>query len=115
VIPAQANIWLVLGSTDMRKSIDGLALVVADQLNMNTLSGRFFVFCNRAKSIIKILYWDRNGFCLWQKRLEGLHFFWPASKQEVQSIDKRYLFLLLEGINPLKIQGHPSKNFSILV
>jgi hypothetical protein len=52
---------------------------------------------------------------LWQKRLEGFRFFWPCSEQEVQSIDKRYLFLLLEGINPLQTQGHPSKNFSILV
>jgi transposase len=114
MIPAQANISLVLGSTDMRKSIDGLALIVADLLNMDAFSGQFFVFCNRTRNIIKILYWDRNGFCLWQKRLEGFRFFWPCSEQEVQSIDKRYLFLLLEGINPLQTQGYPSKNFSIL-
>jgi transposase len=75
VIPAQANIWLVLGSTDMRKSIDSLALVVVDQLNLDALSGQFFVFCNRSRNIIKILYWDRNGFCLWQKRLERFRFF----------------------------------------
>jgi transposase len=114
VISAQADIWLVLGSTDMRKSIDGLSLLVADQLNMDALSGQLFVFCNRARSIIKILYWERNGFCLWQKRLEGFRFFWPSSEHEVQAVDKRYLFLLLEGINPLQIQGHPVKNFSIL-
>lgn len=51
----------------MRKAIDGLSVVVADQLARDPLSGAYFVFSNRSRTIVKGLYWDRNGFCLWQK------------------------------------------------
>jgi transposase len=54
----------------MRKAINGLSLIVADQLDLDAFSGSLFVFCNRGRTIIKILYWDRNGFCLWQKRVK---------------------------------------------
>lgn len=53
--------------TDMRKSINGLSILVADQLELDPLSGHLFAFCNRRRDITKILYWDRNGFCLLSK------------------------------------------------
>ena len=62
--PAAAKVFLVLGATDMRKAIDGLSIMVADVLKLDPLGGAYFVFCNRSRSIIKALYWDRNGFCL---------------------------------------------------
>ena len=59
------QVYLATGSTDMRKSINGLSILVAEQLDEDPLSGRLFCFCNRKRSIIKILYWDRNGFCIY--------------------------------------------------
>jgi transposase len=70
--PSNAKIYLALGVTDMRKAIDGLAVLIAGKMHLDPLSGSLYVFCNRSRTIIKALYWDRNGFCLWQKRLEKL-------------------------------------------
>ncbi|WP_394698337.1 IS66 family insertion sequence element accessory protein TnpB [uncultured Desulfobacter sp.] len=55
----------------MRKSIDGLSILVSEKLNLDPLSGHMFVFCNRKQNILKILYWDRNGFCLWHNYLSS--------------------------------------------
>jgi len=65
------KVFLAAGSTDLRRSIDGLALLVAAQLELDPLSGHLFVFCNRRRTIVKVLYWDRNGFCLWQNHLSS--------------------------------------------
>jgi len=92
-------VYLAIGSTDMRKSINGLSILVERALEQNPFSGDLFVFCNRHRRIIKILYWDRNGFCLWQKRLEKDRFKWPQSVKEVITIDQRQLQWLLSGLN----------------
>jgi len=84
----QTRVWLVLGATDMRKAINGLSLMVADRLGQDAFSGYLFAFCNRGRTIIKILYWDRNGFCLWQKQLEKHRFTWPESESEVYGIGR---------------------------
>lgn len=62
------QVYVATGVTDMRKSINGLSILVAEQLDLDPLTGHLFCFCNRRRDIIKILYWNRNGFCLWQKR-----------------------------------------------
>ena len=59
-------IYVRPGSTDMRKQITGLAIIVSEQMASDPLSGTLFLFCNRYRRILKCLYWDRNGFCLWQ-------------------------------------------------
>jgi transposase len=64
-LPAHTKVFLALGYTDMRKSIDSLAVLVEYTLGMSPLSGHLFVFCNRRRTLIKILYWDRKGFCLY--------------------------------------------------
>lgn len=89
--PSNLQVYLALGSTDMRKAINSLSILVQEQLELNPFTGSFFVFSNRRRTMIKILYWDRNGFCLWQKRLEKHHFKWPESRQEVMQIDQRQL------------------------
>lgn len=104
---AGAKVWLVLGATDMRKSIDGLAVLVADHLALDVFSGHLFVFCNRGRSIVKILYWDRNGFCLWHKRLEKSSFLWPSSEADVLEMEHRQLQWLLDGLDPIATRGHP--------
>jgi transposase len=100
MIPAGCDhVYLALGSTDMRKSINGLSIMVEQAMDLNPFSGDLFVFCNRRRNIIKILYWDRNGFCLWHKRLEEHRFKWPESEQEIMTIDQSSLTWLLYGLD----------------
>ena len=108
------RVFLAPGPTDMRKAIDGLALLVADALDLDPMSGSLFVFCNRKRDIIKILYWDRNGFCLWQKRLEKQKFPWPNSTSDVRRIGIDEMRYLLDGIDIDKIYRHrPEKYITI--
>jgi len=100
MIPIESgNVYVAVGSTDMRKSINGLSILVEQAMDLNPFSGDLFVFCNRLRTIVKILYWDRNGFCLWHKRLEKDRFKWPQSADEVIAIDQRQLQWLLSGLN----------------
>ena len=100
MIPSGCDrVYLALGSTDMRKSINGLSIIVEQAMALNPFSGELFVFCNRRRNIIKILYWDRNGFCLWHKRLEKDRFKWPKSEDEVMTIDQSRLQWLLYGFD----------------
>ena len=64
------KVYLVVGVTDMRKSIDGLSLIVAETLEMDPFSEAWFIFCNRNRDKLKILFWDTNGFWLYYRRLE---------------------------------------------
>jgi transposase len=104
--PSDIKVYLGLGSTDMRKSIDSLSILVSEHLNHDPFSGHLFVFCNRRRTILKILYWDRNGFCLWHKRLEKEKFLWPRSECEVAEISSRELRWLLEGLDIDQAQAH---------
>jgi transposase len=92
------RVYLATGVTDMRKSIDTLAVQVSERLDMDPLSGHLFGFCNRKRDTIKILYWDRNGFCLWHKRLERDRFHWPECESEARLISARELAWLLDGL-----------------
>jgi transposase len=94
-----SRVYLAIGSTDMRKAINGLSILVEQHMSKDPFSGDLFVFCNRRRNIIKILYWDRNGFCLWHKRLEEHQFKWPRSAKEVVMIGPRELAFLLEGLD----------------
>jgi transposase len=83
----------------MRKSIDTLAILVAEQMALDPLSGHLFAFCNRKRDTVKILCWDRNGFCLYHKRLERDRFRWPDNATEVRRIGLRELRWLLDGLS----------------
>ena len=104
------RVYLATGVTDMRKSIDTLAIVVADRLAQDPLSGHLLAFCNRRRDTIKILYWDRNGFCLWHKRLERDKFRWPGSETEARQIDVRALRWLLDGLS-MEQCGHGIRGY----
>ena len=93
------QVYIATGATDMRKSINGLSIMVAEKLTLNPLSGHLFCFCNRKRDIVKILYWDRNGFCLWHKRLEKDRFHWPVEEADVIDIQGRELSWLLDGLH----------------
>ena len=92
------KVYLVLEKTDMRKSVDGLSIYISEHMDVDIFSGSLFVFCNKRCNILKILYWDRNGFCIWYKRLEKEKFRWPVNELEVLEISNRELSWLLDGI-----------------
>ena len=92
-------VFIALGATDMRKSINGLSLLVEEQFELNLFSGSYFAFCNRKRDIVKILYWADNGFCIWMKRLENDVFRWPESEQDVVEVSQTALGWLLQGLD----------------
>jgi len=109
------RVYLALGSTDMRKAINGLSILVEDKFDLGPFSGNLFVFCNRRRKILKVLYWHRNGFCLWQKRLEKHRFKWPNSVEEVKEIEQREFMWLLDGLDFSAMQGHDSLEYETLI
>jgi transposase len=94
-----AKVYLAVGATDLRKAINGLAILAQQQMGQDPFGGGYFAFSNRARNRIKVLYWDRNGFCLWQKRLERDRFRWPKNAAEVMELDGRQLEWLLAGLD----------------
>ena len=98
-LPIQSNVYIAVGNTDMRKSINGLGQLVANDFDANIFTGDLFAFCNRRRDIVKVLFWDNNGFCIWHKRLEKDRFRWPESQQEVVNIDSQQLSWLLAGLD----------------
>jgi len=71
-------VYLCLSPVDFRKGMRSLAVLVESRLQQDPFAESLFVFCNRTRTRIKVLYWLRNGFCLWQKRLEKERFYWPS-------------------------------------
>ena len=108
------KVFLGIGQTDMRKSIDTLSILVSEQMHQDTFSGNLYVFCNRSRTILKILYWDRNGFCLWHKRLEKDKFRWPESEKEVEEISIRELNWLVEGLEIKQPGAHGSLKYELV-
>lgn len=114
-IDAGPKVYLALEPTDMRKAIDGLSILVASRLALDPFSGHVFAFCNRARTIVKILLWDRNGFWLLQKRLEKQRFRWPSSEAEVMEMTKSELRWLLDGLDVSSLKGHSELHYSEIV
>ena len=101
------TVYLACGSTDLRKSIDGLAAIVSYTYNLDLCSNTLFVFCNRSRDKIKILHWDHNGFWLYYRRLERGRFRWPAhSSEQAAPISRRQLQWLLDGLALEQRQAH---------
>lgn len=93
------RIFIKPGVTDMRRQINGLAIITAEQMRQDPLNGHLYMFCGRNRRVLKVLYWDRNGFCLWQKRLERHRFPWPRTEDEAREISRQQLTMLLSGID----------------
>jgi transposase len=94
----QVRVYLYGAPCDMRKSFDGLIALSKNAMGKDPLSGHLFVFVNRRGNIMKALYWDRSGFCVWSKRLESGCFISNWKKQHEAEMDYTELKLLLEGI-----------------
>ena len=114
-LPAiNTKVYLAIGSTDMRKSINGLSILASEQMKLDPFSGHLFAFCNKNRNILKILYWDRNGFCLWHKKLEKHSFQWPVSKKETMAIGTREITWLTDGLDIYQKNAHKSLKYSTL-
>lgn len=98
------KVWLYQVPTDMRKSFNGLAALVKNKLKENSLTGDMFIFVNRRLTLMKILYFDRNGYCIWYKKLEQGTFQLPKSDEEKIPLDYTQLKLILEGIDLSSVQ-----------
>ncbi|MBL0379924.1 MAG: IS66 family insertion sequence element accessory protein TnpB [Desulfofustis sp. PB-SRB1] len=98
-------VYVAVGATDLRKSINGLALLVEEQFELNLFGGSLFAFCNRRRDLVKILYWDGSGFCLWMKRLEQDCYRWPEDGEEVMAMSERALSWLLSGLDVSQAHG----------
>lgn len=93
------QIFLVSGATDMRKSFNGLMAIVENELKRDPLSGHLFVFANRPRNRLKVLFWDRTGLWVCAKRLEKGTFAWPTGGEAVVEMTAAELALILGGID----------------
>lgn len=117
--PAQSlpAVYLCREAVDFRRGINGLSALVEDQLGANPFGGELFVFINRRRDKIKLLYWERNGFCLWQKRLEQDRFHWPRhlGAEAVLTLTGQQLNWLLDGVDLRHLKPHPERRYTTVV
>jgi transposase len=98
-LPAGTNIWIAAGVTDMRRGFTGLSAFVQTVLEQNPFGGHVFVFRGRRGDLIKVLWWDGDGLCLFAKRLERGRFVWPQASEGTIALSPAQLSMLLEGID----------------
>jgi transposase len=101
LLPSGVKIHVALGVTDMRKGLDGLAMLVQGVLRQDPFSGHLFVFRGRKADLLKILWWDGSGLCLFTKRLEQSRFLWPIADEATGTVmlTTAQLSMLIEGID----------------
>ena len=96
-----SKIYVAYGATDFRRQINGLTHIVQNQFQMNPYESVAYIFCNKKKTSIKVLCYDRNGFILAQKTLldiNKMRFKWPKNEKDLESITKEQLSWLLSGL-----------------
>ena len=101
-LPANARIFLCKDPINMRKSFEGLSTAVEQFFPGELFSGALFIFLNRNRTSMKVLFWDRDGFAIWYKRLERGSF---LDNAQDSALDRREFLMLLEGIEPKKIRA----------
>ncbi len=98
-VPASTRVWLAAGVTDMRKGFNGLAALTQDVLKRDPFSGHLFVFRGRRGDLLKVIWFDGQGACLFSKRLEKGRFVWPSVTTGKVTLTPAQLSMLLEGID----------------
>ena len=98
-VPSNTRVWLAAGVTDMRKQFNGLSALAESVLKLDPYSGHLFVFRGRCGDLIKIVWWDGQGACMFSKRLEQGRFVWPSASDGKITISSAQLSMLLEGID----------------
>lgn len=96
-----SGIYLSTGATDLRKSVDGLAHIVKQDFHMDPFGNYIFLFCNKSRNRLKGLSWDRTGYSLYYKRLDGMgaKFVWPKDPESVRCVSVEQLELLFNGMS----------------
>lgn len=107
------SVYLYTEIVDMRKSIDGLSVLVEQGMDLSPFEAAVFVFANRQRDKVKLLLWERNGFVLWYKRLEKQRFHWPSPHPEQLSVSISITELnyLLDGLDIFNNQPHKVLNY----
>jgi transposase len=98
-VPASTRVWLAAGVTDMRKGFNGLAALVQDVVKQDPFSGHLFVFRGRRGDLLKVIWFDGQGACLFSKRLEKGRFVWPSATTGKVTLTPAQLSMLLEAID----------------
>jgi transposase len=109
--PAALKVYLCTVPCDMRRSFDGLSMLAEHLIQCNPFSGHLLVFCNRRSDRVKILYWDRDGWAIWYKRLEEGTFQFPFAATGRKEVAAWELAVLLEGIDLSR--GKRRKRYSL--
>lgn len=114
--PSVTHIYLHRTAVDFRKSIDGLCAIVEAQMKLDPFASALYVFCNRRRNRLKMLFWDKTGFCLVYKRLEKDKFHWPLHLDgDVISLSREQLNWLLDGYNLKLLTPHQALDFSTTI
>ena len=98
-LPSHTKIWIAAGVTDLRRGFTGLSALVQTKLEQNPLSGQVFIFRGRRGDLVKLIWFDGDGLCLFAKRLERGRFIWPQATEGTVSLTRAQLSMLLEGID----------------
>ncbi len=106
------EVYLCVEPVDFRKQINGLATLVQDALGIDAFSEHLFVFSNRRRTQCRILYWERSGFVMWQKRLERERFAWPKRTDTVVNLTGAELNLLLDGYDIWRLRPHQTLRYA---
>jgi len=112
-VRSDIHIYVCLKAVDMRRSIDGLVVMIVEQLKANPQSGHLYLFSNRARNKVKAVYWAKNGFTLIYKRLEKGRFQFPApTSEQPLSIGIKELQWLLAGFHFTEMSAYPELDFT---
>jgi transposase len=110
-----SDIYLHRDVVDFRKSINGLMIIVEQEMQLSPFADALFVFCNRSRDKLKVLYWEKTGFCLWYKRLEKDKFKWPRKNhQAVMTLSETQWDWLLSGLDITKMHTHQPFNLKAI-
>jgi transposase len=107
------RVYLHRAPVDMRKQIDGLALLAKEVIELDPMSGAMFAFINARRNKLKLLVWERNGFIVWYKRLEQHRFHWPRTGEAVITLSGQQLNWLLDGYDVWRMRPHEVLHFSV--
>jgi transposase len=116
--PENPCVYMAVQPIDFRLGINGLCGLVRQRMHADVVDAALYLFTNRRRNRLKVLYWHRNGFCLWLKQLEADRFYWPkipaaSDANATLTLTLQQLEWLLEGIDISKIQPHPARHYRI--
>ena len=110
---SKVKVFIRPGHTDLRKATNGLTVIVQEGMGQDPFSGSVYMFCNRDRTLLKAVYWDKSGFWLSQKRLEKEKFPWPGTAEAARELNVEELKMLLAGIDFFK--AHKTLNYKNVI